>query len=300
MKVLITGAHGLLGSEFVAALVDRGDVVAPLGRADLDVTDAGLVLETVRSLAPDVVVHCAAWTAVDAAEEHPDEAMRVNRDGARNVAEASVGAGARVVYISTDYVYDGSGREPHRPEDPVSPASVYARTKLAGEDAVAGATEGRALVVRTGWLYGAAGKNFVDSMIGHGRKGSPLRVVGDQVGRPTWARNVARVVLELLDTGADGIWHVADGGTASWHELAEEAFAIVGIDTPIASTSTEEWGAAAPRPRYSVLDLARTEARVGHAMQPWPEALREYLAGRGAAADAESVTAQAPVRSVAS
>lgn len=279
MKVLITGAHGLLGSEFVAALQQRGDAVVPLGRPDLDVTDRSAAVHTITDARPDVVIHCAAWTAVDAAEDTPEEAMRVNRDGARYVAGAAVQVGAKVVYISTDYVYDGPADQPRRPDDPVAPRSVYARTKLAGEVAVSEATKGSGLIVRTGWLYGASGGNFVDSMIGHGRRGAPLKVVGDQVGRPTWARNVARVVVELLDSGAEGVWHVADGGSASWHELAEAAFEVAGVDASISPISTEEWGAAAPRPRYSVLELDRTEDRVGHPMQPWREALREYLEG---------------------
>lgn len=285
VKALVTGAHGLLGSEFVSELNRRGDHVLALGRSDLDVTDEGAVREMVGGTAPDLVVHCAAYTAVDDAESEPDVAARVNRDGARYVAAAAHGASARFVYISTDYVFGGPADRPFRTDDPVGPVSVYARTKSMGEEAVVQETEGSALVARTGWLYGAGGKNFVDSMIGHGRTGTGLRIVDDQIGRPTWARNVARVTLELLDTEAVGVWHVADGGTASWLDLAEAAFDISGVDTPLAPVSTEEWGAAAARPPYSVLDLTRTEERVGHPMQQWRDALREYLVGSPRAPD---------------
>lgn len=282
MKVLVTGARGLLGSEFVRAVQGRGDTVVGLGRKELDVTDAGRVRDVALAASPDAIIHCAAYTAVDAAENASDEAMRVNRDGARNVAKAASETEARVVYISTDYVFGGTASRPHRPDDAVDPQSVYARSKWLGEEAVAEETGGQALIVRTGWLYGAGGKNFVDSMIRHGRGGGPLRVVDDQIGRPTWARNVANVVLELLEAKVAGVWHVADGGTASWLQLAATAFELVGLETPVSSVSTEEWGAAAPRPPYSVLQLDRTEAVVGHVMQPWELALGEYLTGRGA------------------
>lgn len=277
MKVVVTGARGLLGTEFVQALEERGDDVVALGRPEMDVTDADAVHRTLADAAPDVVVHCAAWTAVDAAESHPEEAMRVNRDGARHVAAAAEASGARCVHISTDYVFDGTGRRPYRHDDPVGPLSVYGRTKLAGEEAVLDATGGKALVARTGWLYGAGGGNFVDSMIAHGRKGTALRVVDDQVGHPTWTRNVVSTVLQLIDVDARGVWHVADGGHTSWRELALHAFRERGLDATIAPISTEEWGAAAPRPRYSVLDLERTERAVGRPMQPWDSALEEYL-----------------------
>lgn len=285
MKILVTGAHGLLGSEF-----GRAAEVVGLGRDGLDVTDTAATHAVIVGHGPDWVVHCAAYTAVDRAEEEPDEAMRVNHGGTVNVASAAAAADARLVYLSTDYVFDGCKHTPYLPDDPVAPIGVYARTKLAGEHAAlaAGGT-----VVRTGWLYGAGGRNFVDAILERAERGDALRVVDDQWGRPTWARNVARIVLELVGRGwhddearddvAPGVgrvWHVADRGEATWLELAREAIRLSGLEAAVEGVSTEEWGAAAPRPEYSVLDLAATERYLGRPMTPWREALRSYLETR--------------------
>ena len=275
MKILVTGAHGLLGSEFVSAGRSQGLDAVGLGRAEMDVLDGAHVLSCLAAGAPDWVVHCAAYTAVDRAEEEPEVAMRVNRDGARNVARAAAAAGARMVYVSTDYVFDGEQRVPYLPSDPVAPLSVYGRTKLAGEKAVA--EELSPLIARTGWLYGSAGPNFVTSMLRLADRGEPLRIVEDQCGRPTWARNVASVVLDLMRADVAGLWHVADGNDGSWLDLAREAFRIRGIET--SGVTTDEWGAAARRPAYSVLDLSGTEAAVGRSMTDWRPALREFLNG---------------------
>lgn len=277
MKIFVTGAHGLLGSEFVSAGGSRGLDVVGLGRAEMDVLDAVHVSSCVAAEAPDWVVHCAAYTAVDRAEEEPELAMSVNRDGARNVARAAAAAGARMVYISTDYVFDGEKRVPYLPSDPVAPLSEYGRTKLAGEKAVA--EELSPLIARTGWLYGSAGPNFVTSMLRLADRGEPLRIVEDQCGRPTWARNVASVVLDLMRADVTGLWHVADGDDGSWLDLAREAFRIRGIEIETSGVTTDEWGAAARRPTYSVLDVSGTESAVGRSMTDWRPALSEFLSG---------------------
>ena len=298
MKIVVTGGHGLLGSDFVRVGAERGHECVPLGRDELDVTDRLVAERVLGELAPDWVVHCAAYTAVDRAEEEPEAAFRVNRDGAENVARGAAAAGARVVYISSDYVFDGLGSEPYRVTDPVGPVGVYARSKLAGELAVmdgfgamgarvAGAggrrarevTSGGPMIVRTGWLYGESGHHFVRAILARGRAGKPLSVVEDQRGRPTWTRNVAETVLELMERPVEGVWHVADGGDATWLELAREALSLAGVEAPVRGVTTEEWGAAAPRPRYSVLDLSGTERELGRPAMPWNEALRRYLEG---------------------
>ena len=294
MKLLVTGARGLLGSEFVAIGAGRGLVVVGLGREELDVTDADAVSETIAREAPDWVVHCAAYTAVDRAEEEPELAMQVNRDGAGNVAGAAADAGSGVVYISSDYVFDGAGERPYSLSDPVGPLSVYGRSKLAGEEAVlsggadrtgsgdvgresSGVRSAPVLVVRTGWLYGAGGRSFVQAILDRAEAGGALRVVEDQRGRPTWARNVAGAVLELIESGATGVWHVADGGDTTWLEFAREALHVRGLSVPVEGLSTAAWGAAAPRPKYSVLDVSGTEVRLGRRMMPWREALQRFL-----------------------
>jgi dTDP-4-dehydrorhamnose reductase len=283
LKIVVTGARGALGTEVAAAADRLGLEVVGLGREDLDVTDAPAVDARIAAESPVWVVHCAAYTDVDRAEEEPEHAMRVNRDGAANVARAAAGRGARTVYVSTDYVFDGEKRSPYSPSDPVGPLSVYGRTKLAGEEAVVRAVTSRdiaPLIVRTGWLYGAAGRNFVTGILDRAERGEDLRVVDDQRGRPTWARNVAEVVFDLVDGAVDGVWHVADGGEATWLDLAHEALRLRGLDVSVDGVSSEEWGAAAPRPAYSVMELAATERALGRPMMDWREALGRFLAGK--------------------
>jgi dTDP-4-dehydrorhamnose reductase len=282
MNVVVTGARGLLGSEFVKAGEARGWTMIGLGRKELDVTETGALTPILLRDRPDWVIHCAAYTAVDRAEEEPGEARRVNRDGTANVAAAAAAVGCRMVYVSSDYVFDGRSTVPYLPSDPVAPQSTYARTKLEGEVAAQEAYEAvngldAPLIVRTGWLYGDAGPNFVRTVVGRARKGQPLRVVDDQRGRPTWARNVAEGVLDLASLGAHGVWHVADGGDATWLEFAREALRLSGVEVDVPGVSTEEWGAAAARPSYSVLDLSATEEALGRRAMPWVDALREYL-----------------------
>lgn len=290
MKLLVTGAGGLLGSEFVRLGAEGvGVEIVGLSRGECDVTDGGRAAEVIGGLTPDWIVHCAAYTNVDRAEEEPEAAMRVNHGGTVNVAAAAARHGARLLYISTDYVFDGRKREPYLPSDPVAPLSVYAKTKLAGEE-VALASGG--VSVRTGWLYGAGGGNFVDAILRRAEAGEGLRVVDDQRGRPTWARNVALGVVELLRDGPSGgtvgssggegralagVWHLADGGDATWLEFARAAVRLRGLDVEVEGVSSEEWGAAAPRPAYSVLDLTATETVLGRPMMPWVEALEMYL-----------------------
>lgn len=301
MRVVVTGAGGLLGSEFVR--LGAGNRIQPVGtdhptaavevfglsRSDLDVSDADAADRALGELGPDWVIHCAAYTAVDRAEAEPKEAMRVNHGGTVNVVSAAARCGARLLYVSTDYVFDGEKDEPYLPSDPVAPLSVYARTKAAGEEA---ALAGGGIAVRTGWLYGAGGGNFVDAILRRAEHGEGLRVVDDQRGRPTWARNVAVTVMELIGgpgsprvsgdamLPAGSVWHVADAGEATWLGFAREAVRLRGLDVEISGVSTEEWGAPAPRPRYSVLDLDATESRLGRPMMEWRVALAEYLATR--------------------
>lgn len=296
-RMLVTGARGLLGSEVVSAARERGYDVVPLARGDLDVTDEDMVRRVVRGeasargaeaspVASLDVVHCAAYTAVDAAEADGERAALVNREGTRMVARAAAEAGARFVYVSSDYVFDGESRVPYLPDSPTGPLSVYGRTKLEGEREALRSQPG-ALVVRTSWLYGSHGRNFVTSMLELGRTrqeagaGEPLRVVSDQRGRPSSASNVAAGLLDLLERRARGVWHVADGGDASWLELARALFRLTGVDVAVEPVTTEAWGAPAPRPAYSVLDLSATEALLGRPAMPWREALAAFLTQTG-------------------
>ena len=246
------------------------DVVRAAGavgytRADLDVTDAAAVRD---ALGPDdLAINCAAWTDVDGAEQHEDEALRINRDGARNVAEA---AGA-VLYVSSDYVFDGTKREPYVESDPVNPQSAYGRTKLAGERVTAEANP-RHFIVRTSWLFGPGGKNFVETMLGLGPE---VRVVDDQIGSPTFTGHLADALVKLARTEDFGIHHLAASGSCSWFEFAREIFARAGADTRAEPCTTADFPRPAPRPAYSVLGSEH-----GDRLPTWQEGLDAYLGVR--------------------
>jgi dTDP-4-dehydrorhamnose reductase len=276
VRLLVTGARGLLGTELVACAAARGHDVIATGRAELDVTSADDVRRTVEAERPAAVVHLAAYTAVDGAEADAEAARTTNAGGSRNVAAAAARAGAVVAYVSTDYVFDGAKHAPYLPDDAPRPLSVYGATKLEGERAVLAAAAD-ALVVRTSWLYGAAGRNFVTSILKRAERGEDLRVVDDQTGAPTWARHTAGGIVELLEKDVRGVWHLADRGACTWLELAREALRLRGVDAPVAGVSSAEWGAAAARPAFSVLDVKATEALLGRSMVPWREALARFL-----------------------
>lgn len=275
MRILVTGAAGLLGGAVVAEAGSREHVVVALARTNLDVTDVDAVRAAVTRAAPEVVVNCAAYTAVDRAESEPERAMAVNRDGARNVAAAAAAVGAVAMYVSTDYVFDGAKRTPYLPDDPTGPLSTYGRTKLDGERATTAAAP-QHMVVRTSWLYGD-GQGFVPAILRRGRAGGTLSVVDDQEGRPTWAPRAAEAIMDLLERGARGVWHVAGGGTCTWLELATEALRLAGVDSLIEPVSTEKFGAAAARPPYSVMDLTATERLLGRTTTHWRDDLSRFL-----------------------
>lgn len=276
MKILVTGAAGLLGTDVVRIALERGHEVAGFTRADLDVTDTEATTRAFADTLPDAVIHCAAYTRVDDAEAEPGVAMAVNRDGTRNVAAAAQAGGARMCLVSTDYVFDGHRRRPYRPDDAPAPLSAYGLSKLAAEE-VATAVSAESLIVRTGWLFGHARPSFVTSMLARATRGERLRIVEDQVGRPTWSAHAAEALVELLELRAAGIWHVANGGTASRAELIREALRLRDLPTEVEGVSTEVFGAAADRPRYSVMAIDATEERLDRRMWPWRDALSRFL-----------------------
>jgi dTDP-4-dehydrorhamnose reductase len=249
--------------------------VAP-DEAALDVTRPDDVDRVLGEAAPEAVVQCAAYTAVDPAEEHEAEAMRVNGDGTAIVGRACRRLGARFVYPSTDYVFDGTATEPYRPDTPPAPLNAYGRSKLAGE--VAAREASQAFIVRTAWLYGAGGPNFPAAILRKARAGETLRVVADQRGAPTWTADLARVFLDLLERNAPpGIYHATNGGQTTWHGFARETLRLAGLPTDVEAITTEDMPRPAARPRYSVLDCSATEAIVGP-IRPWQDALEAALA----------------------
>jgi dTDP-4-dehydrorhamnose reductase len=265
LTVAVTGAAGMLGQDVVRA---AGDDVVAYSRADLDVTDRDAVERALAGF--DLVINCAAWTGVDDAEEHAAEALAINCDGARNVADAA----QRVVYVSTDYVFDGAKRTPYLESDPTGPLQSYGRSKLAGERATAEANP-RHFIVRSSWLFGAGGPNFVETMLRLGRERDRLRVVADQVGCPTFTGHLADALVQLAETEDYGIHHLAGGGACSWHEFAREIFARSFVDCTVEPITTEEYPLPARRPAWSVLGSER-----GRMLAPWEDGLEAYLGVR--------------------
>ncbi|HEX7076889.1 MAG TPA: dTDP-4-dehydrorhamnose reductase [Candidatus Eisenbacteria bacterium] len=279
MRILITGANGILGR----ALRDRleaGHTLYLWGREEADLTDETATRAAAKGIEFDAVIHTAAFTDVDRCETEFDNAMKVNRDGTAHVAGLARERGATLVAISSDYVFDGEKGTPYLEEDPPRPLSAYGKTKLASEEAAlrSGAP---CLVVRTSWLFGAGGKNFVDTVAERLTRGEALRVVDDQRGSPTYARDLAHGIELLLRRGATGVVHVTNAGDTTWHGLAVEIARYLGVDAPIVPIRSEELRRPAPRPAYSVLSGDRFRALTGDRLPPWQNAVHRHLAGRG-------------------
>ena len=276
MKCLITGAGGLLGSALSTVMDRRGMEYKALAKSDLDVTDRYATERCISAENPHIVFHCAAFTNVDMAESERSTSIAVNAGGATNVAEACKTAESRMVFFSTDYVFDGTKRTPYAPHDKPNPLSTYGESKLAGENLVT-ASGVDVLLIRTSWLYGAVGRNLVDTVIQGAREGKTLQLIDDQTGSPTWARHIAEITLDLVSHRVSGTYHVTDSGEASWYDLGREALSICGLQCEVKRISSEDWRAPAPRPRYSVLNSSNAEAILGRRMTPWREALKRFL-----------------------
>lgn len=273
MTYLLTGANGMLANDLRQALAGR--TVTALGRDELDVTDARVVHAAVAG--HDVVLNCAAYTRVDDAEEHEEDAFAVNATGAANLAAASAEHGARLVHFSTDYVFDGTATTPYPEEAPRHPVSAYGRTKAEGERLVLERHPGGSFVVRIAWLYGAHGPNFAKTMLRLADSNETVSVVDDQRGQPTWTGDVARRVVALLDMdAAPGIYHATNAGETTWYGFAREVFSLAGLDPDrVKPTSSEQFVRPAPRPAYSVLGHAGWRRAGLEPPRDWREALAE-------------------------
>jgi dTDP-4-dehydrorhamnose reductase len=269
----------MLGRDVVRAAQAAGDEVVALARAALDVTDEAAVTVAVADARVDAVVNCAAWTDVDGAEADPDGARAVNAIGAGNVARAAARAGARLVHVSTDYVFDGArpaDADAYVESDATGPRSVYGVTKLEGEQAVA-AADGSHAVVRSSWLFGVGGRNFAATMLAIGAERDDVSVVTDQVGCPTATAHLAPALLQLARGDAQGLFHVAAAGRCSWNELAAEIFRQAGVDCRVLPCTTADMPRPAERPAFSALASERPEAPL---LPPWQEGLSDYLTAR--------------------
>jgi dTDP-4-dehydrorhamnose reductase len=278
MRIVVTGAGGMLASDVVGAAEAVNHEVEALARADLDVTDADAAASAIAAARPDAVVNCAAYTDVDGAEDDLEQAMKVNAEGAGAVAAAAEAAGARVVYPSTDYVFDGAKLAPYVESDEPRPLSVYAQSKLAGEHATSEANR-RHFVVRSAWLFGVAGGNFVETMLRLGEAHGEVLVVRNQVGSPTYSAHLAEAIIRVVDTDAHGVHHLAGAGECSWYDFASEIFRQAGVECRVLSCTTQELGRPAPRPAYSVLASERPDAIL---LPEWEAGLAAYLEQRAA------------------
>lgn len=286
---LVTGASGMLGREVVAALSADGAAVVACAHTELDITDAGSVTSVMAAARPDLVVNCAAWTAVDDAERHEPAAYAVNGAGAGIVARGCRRYGARLIHVSTDYVFDGASRSPYDEDAGTGPRTAYGRTKLAGELAVRGVLSPDAgLIVRTAWLYGRHGRSFVRTMIGRAGGDGCVDVVDDQHGQPTWATDVARRLITLGgDTTAHGTYHATNAGAATWFQLARATFELCGADPDrVRPIGTARMPRPAARPAYSVLGHRRWRESGGEPPRGWREALAEAVPVMSAVPDA--------------
>lgn len=276
MRVAVTGAGGMLAHALRPALEAAGHVVLALGKSDADVTRLDALGHALEGFRPDWVAHLAAFTRVDECEGRPDHAFHVNALGARNAALASLACGAGLLSISTDYVFDGAAREPYREYDAVGPRSVYGASKWAGEQAVR-EIQPRHLIVRSAWLYGPGGANFVDTILAKARAGEPLRVVDDQRGAPTSAHDLAAGLIRLLGAGQLGTFHCTNAGACSWYELAAHATRRAGLAPALERTDTASFPRPAQRPAYSVLSNQWFERATGAPLPPWQEAVDRYV-----------------------
>ncbi len=280
MKVLVTGAGGMLGRDVLLAAGNAGHDVVGYGRAELDVTNPAALDRKLDLERPDVVINCAAWTDVDGAETAEGAAFAVNGSGAGNVAAAAAKVEARILHVSTDYVFDGVKGAPYVESDQPAPLSAYGRPKLAGEEAVAAANK-RHFIVRSAGLFGLGGRNFVDTMLQLAKTRSEVTVVRDQVGSPTYTWHLAYGIVRLIEGIEYGIHHMAAAGQCSWYEFAREIFELAKVERRVLSITSEEFGAPAPRPPFSALVSQREHAI---RLPSWQDGLAGYLAQRQAEA----------------
>lgn len=287
--LVLGGATGLLGQSLTRELRAHGWDVALLGRSDGKLLDMNFLETAVIDAQADVVFNAVAYTAVDEAETHTDEACELNRALPDALARTLRAAKGLLVHFSTDFIFSGSDDAPKKEEDAPHPSSVYARTKLEGEKAILATLPERSCIIRTAWLFGPGRKNFVDTILAACQKRDCIRVVFDQIGSPTYTVDLAQWSVALAEQRATGIWHAVNSGQASWCDLACEAVSLAGGPCRVAPISSSEWPQQAKRPSFSVLDNSKLAAFLGKKPRPWPQALRDhifsqYLAAQGAKA----------------
>lgn len=276
MKILVTGARGMFGTDLVKRFTVHGSQFTVIGVdiEDFDITDEKETVKEIKRISPEVVINTAAFTDVDACETEREKAFMVNRDGARNVALGCREAGARLIHISTDYVFDGRKRKPYKEDDEPRPLNIYGLSKLEGEREI---SNFKFLIVRTSWLFGRNGKNFVDTILKLSSEKDELKIVDDQVGSPTYTVDLSEAIERLINVGALGVVHCSNDGKCSWYDFTKEILRMAGKGVKVIPIRTDELKRPAPRPAYSVLSNERYYNITGHRLRSWEEGLRDYL-----------------------
>ena len=276
MKVLVTGAKGQLGTDLMNELAKRGIEGIGVDVQEMDITDAEACRRVIKNSGADAVIHCAAYTAVDAAEDTADLCRRINGEGTRNVAQACKEADTKLMYISTDYVFDGQGTRPWEPDDERHPLNVYGQTKYEGELAVEELSD-KYFIVRIAWVFGVAGKNFIKTMLRLGKERGAVSVVDDQIGSPTYTYDLARLLVDMIQTDRYGRYHATNEGLCSWYEFAKEIFRQAGMDVPVTPVSSDAFPAKATRPSNSRLNKDKLSENGFERLPAWQDALGRFL-----------------------
>ncbi|MEI3168298.1 dTDP-4-dehydrorhamnose reductase [Candidatus Ventrimonas sp.] len=276
MKVLVTGAKGQLGTDLMNELAKRGIEGIGVDVQEMDITDAEACRRVIKNSGADAVIHCAAYTAVDAAEDNVDLCRRINGEGTRNVAQACKEADVKLMYISTDYVFDGQGTRPWEPDDERHPLNVYGQTKYEGELAVEELSD-KYFIVRIAWVFGVAGKNFIKTMLRLGKERGAVSVVDDQIGSPTYTYDLARLLVDMIQTDKYGRYHATNEGLCSWYEFAKEIFRQAGMDVPVTPVSSDAFPAKATRPSNSRLNKDKLSENGFERLPAWQDALGRFL-----------------------
>ena len=275
MKVLVSGGRGLLGREISKILEDSNFNFFSFDKEEMDITKKEKVLEIFEKLTPDIVIHCAAYTNVDKAEIEKDEAKRVNVEGTKNIVSIASKFSSYFIYISTDYVFDGRKNIPYKEGDTPNPINFYGYTKFLGEKIVLDYP--KSLIIRTSWLFGEHGKNFVNTIYNFSKKRNKIEVVNDQIGSPTYAKDLSFAILEILKKPTFGIIHITNDGYCSWYEFAREILNFLNWKGELIAIKTEDLKRLAKRPRYSVLDTEKFKKSYNFKLRNWKEALKDYL-----------------------
>lgn len=280
MRILVTGVKGQLGYDVVNELEKRGHTAIGVDVEEMDITDAAAVEREMKADNLDAVIHCAAYTAVEAAEDNRELCIRVNAEGTRNIARAAKELNLKMVYISTDYVFDGEGERPWEPDDARNPLNVYGESKYQGELAVEEYLE-RYFIVRIAWVFGVNGKNFIKTMLNLAKNHDEINVVDDQTGSPTYTYDLAVLLCDMVETEKYGRYHATNEGLCTWYEFAKEIFSQAGVDVKVNPVTSEEFPAKARRPHNSRMDKSKLTENGFDLLPPWQDALKRYLEAIG-------------------